>query len=101
MVNIVRQERKQKHPSIFASAAFSVTCKSSLSGMLLFILLHHRVHFTSASALVTFNCIKTFHLAGRASGETRVQKSICFWILKGWNCFKISSVIFANSVHIF
>lgn len=38
---------------------------------------------------------------GRASGETRVQKSICFWILKRWNCFKISSVIFANSVHIF
>lgn len=68
MVSIVLQERKQKHPSIFAHAAFSATFKSSLSRMLLFILFHHLVHFTSASALVAFNCIKTFHLAGRASG---------------------------------
>lgn len=52
--------KKIEQSSMYAYTAFSVILKSSLSRMLLFILCYHIMPFNSASASVTFNCIKTF-----------------------------------------
>ena len=68
MADVVLLERNRSNLHCLDCAAFSVTFKSSLSGMLLFISLDHIAPFPSASASVTFNCMKTVHLAGRASG---------------------------------